>query len=560
MFTTKLLSSLEKVFIDEEPRAEQHRTGAVLRGERFNFQLAFCRDFEGECGTQRFRFELDSPLKKYIQIYNVRNVPCEVPAYPYEMDDDYLRTKPGLFPDCLEPLRQNFILMPWQWRSIWIRVDIPEDLKAGTYSIKLRMIKDETGKPNPDNDGQVMSEDVFKLEVLPATLPPQKLLFTQWLHNDCLCEYYRCPAWSEQHWRILGKYMRHAAHNGISMVLTPIFTPPLDTLVGGQRMTIQLVDVEKNGTKYSFGFDKLERYIQLAVDSGIPNFEMSHLFTQWGAAHAPKVIATVDGKETQIFGWETDSTSDEYQNFLKQFLRALLPWLREHNWMDNTYFHLSDEPHAEHVEKYAAASAVVRELLKKCHVIDALSEFQFYERGLIRQPIPSTYKVLDFMKKGFSPLWTYYCCDQAQRVSNRFIAMPSYRNRILGCQLYKYNVKGFLHWGYNFWHSQFSLDCINPYEVTDAYCAFQSGDGFSVYPGPDGKPLTSIREQVFFEGLQDIRALQLLETVMAKGAITTKMDNFTEHGVLTFKDYPHSPEAFLRFRGWVNDQIKYYFE
>lgn len=560
MFTTKLLSSLEKVFLDEEPKAEQYRSGMALRGEKFSFQLAYSRDFEGEVGTQRYRFELESPLEENIRTFAVRSVPCEVPAYLYEHDDYYLRTKPGLFPDVLDQVQPNFILMPWQWRSIWIMVDVPEKCKPGVYPITLRMIKDETGKPNPVDDGKVVSEDVFELEVLPAKLPKQKLLYTQWLHNDCLCNYYKVPVWSEEHWRILGNFMKNAAEYGINLILTPIFTPPLDTVPGGERMTVQLVDVTKEEGKYTFNFDRLERYMKLAEENGIENFELSHLFTQWGAAHAPKIIAKVDGEEQKIFGWDTDSVSDEYQNFLKAFIRALLPWLKEREWLDRTYFHFSDEPHLEHVEKYAAASAVARELLKKCHVIDCLSEFEFYERGLIRQPIPSTSKVLNFQKKGVQPLWTYYCCDQSQRVSNRFISMPSDRTRVIGMQLYKYNVKGFLQWGYNFWNTQFSLCDISPYEMTDAGNAFQSGDAFSVYPGRNGEAVPSIREVVFYEALQDMRALKLLETVVPKGAITSKMDQATEAGVLTFKDYPHSAEAILRLRNRVNEEIKYYFD
>ena len=40
---------------------------------------------------------------------------------------------------------------------------------------------------------------------------------------------------------------------------------------------------------------------------------------------------------------------------------------------------------------------------------------------------------------------TYYCCLHANKVSNMFIAFLSYRNRILGVQLFKYRVEGFPH-------------------------------------------------------------------------------------------------------------------
>ena len=78
----------------------------------------------------------------------------------------------------------------------------------------------------------------------------------------------------------------------------------------------------------------------------------------------------------------------------------------------------------------------------------------------------------------------YYCCGQYKKVANRFFSMPSARNRILGVQLYKYNIKGFLQWGYNFWYSQFSLSEIDPYLTTDSGGAFPSGDPFTKYFSP----------------------------------------------------------------------------
>ena len=48
-------------------------------------------------------------------------------------------------------------------------------------------------------------------------------------------------------------------------------------------------------------------------------------------------------------------------------------------------------------------------------------------------------------------------------MSNRFVTMPSSRNRSIGVQLYKAKVEGFLHWGYNYYNNWSSGDAINPY-------------------------------------------------------------------------------------------------
>lgn len=77
--------------------------------------------------------------------------------------------------------------------------------------------------------------------------------------------------------------MQTAVDNGINMNLTPIFTPPLDTEIGSERPTVQLVGISKDESGYTFDFEKLKKWINMALECGIEYFEMAHLFSQWGA-------------------------------------------------------------------------------------------------------------------------------------------------------------------------------------------------------------------------------------------------------------------------------------
>ncbi|MDO5085038.1 MAG: DUF4091 domain-containing protein, partial [Erysipelotrichaceae bacterium] len=154
----------------------------------------------------------------------------------------------------------------------------------------------------------------------------------------------------------------------------------------------------------------------------------------------------------------------------------------------------------------------IKELLHDYYTMDALSTFEIYQSGIIEHPVVATDHIQPYLDNQVEGLWAYYCCSQKLKVANRFMAMPSARNRILGVQLYKYNIKGFLHWGYNFYNSQFSLEKIDPYFVTDAGEAFPSGDAFLVYPGENGQAIESIRLMVLSQAIQDLRAFQLLES------------------------------------------------
>jgi hypothetical protein len=361
--------------------------------------------------------------------------------------------------------------------------------------------------------------------------------------------------WSERHWEIVESFVRTARHGGINLLLTPVFTPPLDTAIGGERRTTQLVGVEKRGAEYAFDFSLLDRWIEMCDRCGIRYFEISHLFTQWGATHAPKIMATVDGEYKKLFGWETDATGEEYTCFLRTFLQAFLSHMKARGDDRRCFFHISDEPNLTQLADYRAAKAVVADLLEGYPIMDALSSYEFYETGAVEHPIPSSNHIEPFLANGVPDLWTYYCVGQAIDVSNRFIAMPAWRTRCIGMQLYKYNIKGFLQWGYNFYNNRHSGDPVNPYCDASAGHSFPAGDAYSVYPAADGTAMESTRFVVFHEALQDLRAMKLCERYYGHDAVVAELERVFG-GEITFKTCTYSAEMTLRIRETVNEMIR----
>lgn len=538
---TRCLSSLSKVFADEDIGEVPFQKGSALLNETYAFQVAY-RSHEGL--RKNIKVRVESDLKDNIRVRSVGLVPSEFPIYN-DHDDAILRATPGLYPDPLYPLdHEGLTGFPDQWRSIWVTVRLEDDVQPGLHQIKV-VFEDQYGEP--------MAAEDFELAVIPAVLPEQQLLYTNWFHADCLATHYHVDVFSEEHWQLIDQYVKTAAAHGMNMILTPLFTPPLDTEVGGERPTVQLVDVEKSGSTYHFNFEKLTRWIDLCIQRGIRYFEFSHFFTQWGAKHAPKIIAAENGRETKIFGWETEASGGEYRNFLSQFLTALISFISEYQLEQQVYFHVSDEPNLHHVTSYQKASDILHDYLADFPIIDALSDYAFYEKGIVQHPIPSTDHIEPFLANDVPDLWTYYCCSQYKEVSNRFFAFPSARNRIIGMQLYKFHISGFLHWGFNFWYSQFSRKMIDPFRVTDSDKGFPSGDPFLVYPGDTG-PIESIRLEVFFEALQDLRALRLLETLIGEKEVIDFIEAELEQP-LTFKEYPVDAYWLLSIREAINQKI-----
>ena len=537
----KLLSSLEKVFADEEPADSFFKSGTMLSNEIYSFQVAYC--WQGN-HVQDAWVHIHSEFELALKIRKVDLVPSEMPCYA-DHDTFVLRSNPGLYPDLLTPLEQGEImLIPGQWRSLWVQIDGDKITGSGDYAIEI-IIQDKASSP--------LGSVVFYLKIIGEKLPEQKIYHTEWFHTDCIATYYGVEVFSEEYWQRVGQYLRTAVKHGINMILTPIFTPPLDTAIGGERPTVQLVDVQKENNLYSFNFNRLQRWIDLCLATGVKYFEFSHLYTQWGAKHAPKIMALVNGEYIKIFGWDTDGGGEEYADFLALFLKELRKFIEKNGLEDRCYFHVSDEPKIEDLAAYAKSSQVLKMQLNGYPIIDALSDYQFFQNGIIEKPIPALDHLDDFLKYQVPDLWTYYCCGQYRFVANRFFNMPSIRNRILGIQLYKFRIRGFLHWGYNFWYTAFSRRPIDPYRITDAGYAVPSGDAFIVYPGKDG-PVESLRLEVFYEALQDMRALDLLESKIGRTAVIDLLEEGLEQPI-TFKQYPHDGKWLIGIREKVNRAI-----
>lgn len=542
MVELRILSSLAKVLPRIAPPARPEKCWLnAFGGERVSLQGAYVYR---NAGRTYAKLRVEAPPEAEICIRRVKYIAGDIPAH-FRTDDGYISKEGGLFPDLLEPYEKatptgtnHLPLTPGIWQSCWIDITFAPGTPSGQYPVKIYIdnYKDE-----------VLASAETLIEYISAELPPLDIPVTRWFHTDCLAQYYNVEAFSDRHWEIIENFAAYAVKHGNNTLLTPIHTPPLDTEVGGERLTVQLIDVAVEGDKYSFGFEKLERWVRMCQRVGAEYYEMAHLFTQWGANHAPKIMGTKNGEYTRLFGWETDAAGDAYANYLRQMLPALTAKLEEYGIADKTIFHISDEPSMGHLEAYMAARKIVEPFLASYKIVDALSNYEFFEQGAIAVPIPSVDCMKPFLEGNVPELWAYFCCSQSYKVPNHFFMQPSYRNRILGVLLYKYNIAGFLHWGYNFYNCVHSVYPIDPFRTTDADGTFPSGDSFIVYPGVDGKPMASLRLLVAHEAFNDLRALRLLEKRIGRDVVLAMIDDGLAEPI-TFFDFPQNEEYLLGLR------------
>ena len=529
------ISALEKVRGHIRPQLFEKENSALFK-ERFGFQVAYrCIGY----GTFGISYELTGINEECAKVYSVKEVPCTYSAAA--CSDDYLLTKDSCtMPDLLAPISNEtgIVARDGYWQALYISLS---DLPVGKHQLTFSLF---------NNNKELLGSVDYTLTVIDKELCNHDLTCSYWIHYDSIAEYYNLPVFSNEYNVLLKSFILDAVNYGLTTLLTPLFTPALDTEIGKERLTVQLVGVEKIGDNYKFDFSKLGWFMSFAKECGVKNFEMAHLFTQWGAKYTPKIVATVNGEKKKIFGWETEALSDEYKAFLGEFLTCLRAWLIENGYYQSCYFHISDEPNENTLEQYKACSTLVKQYLPDAKFMDAMSHVEYVEAGLLDMPFVATSATDAFIEKGIKDYYIYYCTTQRDKfLSNRFIAMPLERTRVLGLQMYQNGVRGFLHWGYNFYYSVLSKEKVNPFAITDCMGRYQSGDSFIVYPGKNGV-LGSIRNEAFYQGLQDYSALKLLEEKLGREKVCAFLE---ENGLAkNFHDYPKSAGWLIELRKQIN--------
>lgn len=522
-------SALEKIL----PRADIRLTeteGLCLSGETYSFQVTVRSDTP----VLRCRLTVESPVA--LEVTSEAYVTSLFTANAGH-DDYIIGEEDAVFPDALLPASGEFTLAAGVNHTFWVKIPAAA-APEGAYEI--RFLAEDLRADD------VRAEARYTLAVAAGAPDETDLIVTKWIHCDCIAETCGAEPFSEAFYAAFEKHIRAAVASGQTMAYIPLFTPPLDTVVGGERMTVQSVGVREDEQGYHFDFSRFDRLIALCRGAGIRNFELSHLFTQWGAEACPKIMVTgVDGRLTRRFGWDTPAGGEAYTAFLAAFLPALVTHLRALGIDDVTYLHLSDEPAGRHLEPYVRLYETVKRYASGLPTMDALSDFAFAEQGVPDLPVVEEGHEAPFIEHGVPFLLYYACVTDKNGYPNIFINMPHLRVRMLGVGLYVTGAKGFLHWGFNFYHTALSLRRVDPYRSCDGGESFPAGDPFVVYPDGAGGVYSSVRQEIFTLAMQDYRLLKTAERLCGRAWVLALL---RAHGFDSLTGYARSESAFEAMR------------
>lgn len=526
---TWLAHSLRRFYPASKPESVTALTLDAARGERLSFQ-AVCRT---EAEALLIEAEVQAPADLTVMIRRVGYVPLPHLNTDVPLDEiEGAEHLPGYVPDPLFP-QTSVQAGPYETHAFWVTVSVPTTMAPGQYPVAITF----------SASGQAPTTLTSTLTVHPATMVPRRNFpVTHWLHADALCDWYKVELSDEAFWSVLDPYLANLASHGLDMLYVPLFTPPLD----GVKRPTQLLGVHAEQGCYTFDWTLVRRWVQAAQAHGLRYFEWPHLFAQWGARSAIRIYEGHGETSSLLWSPETAATSPTYRDFLSQFLPQFELFLRAEGLVEQSFFHLSDEPNPSDLDSYRAARKMLHELAPWMKVMDALSEIQFAREGLTDIPIPRIDEAPNFVSEGF-PAWAYFCCAPRGRYLNRLLDTPLVKIRQAGWLFYALGAQGFLHWGYNYWYQNQTTHLIDPYTTSDAmnWPEWPYGDPFLVYPGESG-PVDSLRWEVFAESLQDFALLQACN-------ISRTDPLFTE--LRSYSDFPRDTQWLMQRRAQLLAQL-----
>lgn len=270
------------------------------------------------------------------------------------------------------------------------------------------------------------------------------------------------------------------------------------------RVSMEVIEIRKSKTnELEFDFTRFDQIARIFWNTGKMDWLETGFLTKFGEG---------DWFSTEIFledfsiknlqsGEKITMRGEEVIPFL---LPAFESHLRQMGWLHKIFFHIKDEPSLHNALAWRKMSSYLHQYAPELKRMDAIETTFLLDDIEIAVPkldaLASWYESYkDWQEKG-NELWFYTVgIYQGSLLPNKTIDMPVMDSRIMHWLNYKYDLTGYLHWGWNQWTE-------NPYLDPDIHI----GDGWHVYPVKDGV-LNSLRWEEMRNGIQDYEYFWMLE-------------------------------------------------
>ncbi len=408
---------------------------------------------------------------------------------------DKLYSSSGFYPDPIIT-RESMVLAASQTQPIWVTIAVPAGTPEGTYNGMAELTGNIEGK-------RFTTEKEVKLKVYPVTIDETSLWVTNWYSTsdynlELIFGEKDIPRFSEKYWafiRLLASKMAEYRQNV--------------ALISPLRLSEYTLDREGN---YEIDFSHFDRTVEIFREEGVlGRIEGGHIGTRKGGWISDFVVFAPVIEEDTTYLKKFDISNDTARTFYRSFIPALVQHLKEKGW-DRIYMqHLMDEPIPENIDTYIEIARFIKKLAPDMKIVEACHSKDLDNTVDVWVPqldyMHQDYEFYEERTEKGDEIWFYTCLNPKGEYANRFIELPLIKTRILHWINYRYQIPGYLHWGFNFWRKDpfFESTSIQ----LESGTILPGGDAWIVYPG-DSTLYSSIRLEAMRDGIVDYELLKML--------------------------------------------------
>jgi glycosyl hydrolase family 123 len=429
---------------------------------------------------------------------------------------------------------RRFDLPAGETQPVWVTIQTSPGTPAGVHKAHLEV----------SWKGKILRKMEYTVRVFDVDLPKQ-----QRLHNATFMPAVHLSAHYKPQGGITSpefiRLYERWAHKAFSMHVGPTFDMmmgwsallevpgggnPLGEMRLGRQGTSLIWPVL--GTPGHYDFSLVDRLGAIGREFGMKQFS----------------IAVFDRR----LPWE--KYTEELKRDLTDFLRAYAGHLRAQGTLHEAYVYNLDEPPAKLFDTVRRNYELVKQAVPDLKVWLCLNEPKGVTALVGATDIWDVYirqydqsGIEKFRRPQDQVIWAV--CVWPHEHPNLFIEYPAVDARAIGWLTYTYGISGFEYWGLNYWGKNIGRHDWANFKGGDTRTSWQRtpwpwGDGWLLYPGEGGEPLSSVRLENVRDGFEDAELLLLLASENEKA----EADRIGRSVAPSIDSYQKDPAAFAKAR------------
>lgn len=220
---------------------------------------------------------------------------------------------------------------------------------------------------------------------------------------------------------------------------------------------------------------------------------------------------------------------------MAEWMREYEKFLKDNGWWDMPYIYGFDELGPERFQELRDTYGGIKKRFPDLPTMTTIAPQPELKGAVdIWVPLTSNYvhEVAEQYRQGGDDVWWYVCCHPYHPWPNYFVDYNAADPRILWWMSWKENCPGILYYAINLWENNYKLEDKDAKPGNDweramvsgkrwpeikwntHTCAAFNGDGHLVYPGPNMKPIASIRLVSIRDGIEDFEYFYILDQLV----------------------------------------------